>query len=462
MKKLFFTLCLLFSTLFFCACQSSEDPSEISVNPVTISADVAGSVYNVNLSSNTEWSASSTVNWIQVSPAMGEGTQVISVKVVENKGFDSRSGVISFVTSDGAAQASVSVQQDGVSPLLSVNTSQLNMAEGANDKKTFNITSNCEWSISNCPDWLSISATKGSNNATIEVTTVSFNNSPQPRSAKLSVKNHVNSATSEITVTQAAGLVANCNVQFTNLLAMSDAFVFDFSYGSAVSYFYTGDIEASEEGRYTDDEIIELLDTYFERYTPNDGYVISFPGLDETTDYIIYTVAFDKNGKRGELISKKVKTGTSYNEPYVNISDVEVYSDRWEWATTPSGYTYQYYQVTWVGTENSIPYYNNNDAIVAWFVHRAIKADTNGTTFSPIERATSWYRGRSSSDTHFQIVTWGTKRDGSFSYVINRERYYITSGAVNGSVASKNGVRVEVAYKSDFEFLKGAEVKKIN
>lgn len=437
--------------------------AKMDVSPESISAEESSVLTSATITSNTEWRASSSEAWVQISPATGEGNGVLNIQIQENKDFKERTATISVITLDGNAKGTINVSQKGVKPVLEVNTTSLNMTPDAKDKKSFDIISNCEWNISNCPDWLSLSALSGKGNATIEVQTNSFNNSPEGRSAKLLIKSNIDSKAVEVSITQAAGLVSNCNVEVQNVVVLSDAVAFNFKYGAAVSYYYVGYMEASEIGRLTDDEIIHILDTEFTRNTPADRYVISFPGLKENTDYFIYTIAFNKNGNRGELLRKDIRTGVSRNEPFVTISNVKINSNtnRWEWDTTPSGYTYQYYMWPMSGKYSELIYINDSDALVAWFFKNNIK--NYPTEFKAIDRGGRWSYPK--DDAYFQLVTWGTNRDGSFSDVINNQKYRATSSNVasqiNNNARSKTPKMIAVR-ESDFDKLKIEQIVKIS
>ena len=169
----------------------------------------------------------------------------------------------------------------------------------------------------------------------------------------------------EVKVTQKAGLVSNCEVELDDVVILSDAVAFNMTYGSSVSYFYVGYLDKSDAGRMTDDEIIEELDTEFVRYTPSDDYVLSFPNLESLHDYIIYTVAYDKNGKRGKLIGKEIRTKSGTNQPFASVGDVEYDASYWYWDIAIGAYSSKYYQWVMTGT-NTTNYWEKNNAIIAW------------------------------------------------------------------------------------------------
>ena len=66
---------------------------------------------SVNTNRDCSWSAQSTVGWIHLQPASGQGTGTITYRVDENNAFESRGGAIQ-VSSAGA----VSITQEGEPP----------------------------------------------------------------------------------------------------------------------------------------------------------------------------------------------------------------------------------------------------------------------------------------------------------------------------------------------------------
>lgn len=94
--------------------------------------------------------------------------------------------------------------------VFSVNENSISLKSDKGSSSSFQIVSNVEWSISGVPNWLEVSATKGSGNATISLKTLSENSSAtEDRKATLSISNEV-TKTTKIEVTQkAAGVIFN-------------------------------------------------------------------------------------------------------------------------------------------------------------------------------------------------------------------------------------------------------------
>lgn len=87
----------------------------ISVSPTTLSFESTSALSkSVVVSSNTQWSATSNVSWITVSPASDSATTVrnttVGVTVLDHTGTASRVGTITFLTDNGKV-ATVTVTQ---------------------------------------------------------------------------------------------------------------------------------------------------------------------------------------------------------------------------------------------------------------------------------------------------------------------------------------------------------------
>lgn len=438
-------MCVMSSIITSC---KKEEPSTLSVSTASINLTAAGGSQALSVSSNTNWTISGGESWLSVSPSSGSGNTSINLSATENKEFTPRNCTLTFSTVDGEASASVMVSQEATKLNFAVNVYELNFSEKEGDLQHLTITSNSDWRITGKPEWLDLSSSSGSGTSTINLTTNSFNNSSSARQETLIVT--ANGASVEVKVTQKAGLVAKCVVELDDIVILSDAVAFSLTYENSVSYYYVGYLDKSDAGRMTDDEIIEVLDTEFERYTPSDDLVLSFNDLKTVHDYIIYTVAYNKDGKRGDLIGKSIRTKSDTNQPFAYINDVTYDESNWYWETTIGAYSSKYYQ--WVMTgNNTTDYWDKVDAIVAW--RFAYNIGKYPDAFNSIVQSGSWYRTRKSNERYIQIVTWGVDSSGNFAGVINNDKRYIKNTSspslvpANSLSRSKNSSSKVVAVK---------------
>lgn len=418
-------LTMLLACVSFQNCSSGDDePSSVSVSTSSVNMGPGSGSQPLSITSNSNWNISGGASWLSVTPSSGSGNSSVTLTVTENKDFTSRNCTLNISTADGNASASVIVTQEAAELALSVDVFELNFSEKEGDIQSLSITSNANWTITGKPEWLDLSSTSGSGNASIKLTTNSFNNSSSERQQTLVVT--ANGTSIEVKVTQKAGLSGNCTVQLGNIITLSDAVAFSFDYGSSVSYFHVGYLDKSDIGRMTEDEIITVLATKFERYTPSDDYVISFNNLTSLHDYVIYTIAYNKDGKRGELLSKNIRTKSGTNQANAYVDNVAYDNSYWYWDTKIGPYASKYYQWVMTGT-GTTDYWKKSDAIVAWRFAQNIEKYPD--SFKAIVQDGSWYREREYSERYIQIVTWGVDSSGDFAGVITNERRYISSSS---------------------------------
>lgn len=298
---------------------------------------------------------------------------------------------------------------------LTVDVAEINIpADGAS--KTFRITSNGKWTISGNQAWLQVTPSVGSGNAVV-VVAATENTSVNGRECLLSVET-VDGIKQTVRVSQAGNKASDCVVAPNTIVVLSDGFAFDYTYGKNVSYYYTKAFTPSKVDRMTEEEIVRAIsEDDSNRNTPNDGYVTSWQELPANLDVAVFTLAYDKTGKRGELVRTDIKTKSDRNQPVAYISDVKYSDTSWMWSTQPNGYTKMYYM--WLITNVNL--LNSTDAAVAWFFNDAMsKSASDASINTPISGPDSWTATRSSNI--FHAVTWAVDVNNEFSGLIERVR----------------------------------------
>lgn len=140
--------------------------SRLTVNPTIIeTVDNSGRTYNIVVSSNTEWTVDTYPDWCTLSQYSGTGDATIVMTLPTNTG-DTRTGAITYSTTDNVASASTAVIQQGISSELSVIPSN-NSLTYSSQTLTLTLTSNTDWVLDSYPNWIVPSITSGSGNATI-------------------------------------------------------------------------------------------------------------------------------------------------------------------------------------------------------------------------------------------------------------------------------------------------------
>lgn len=140
----------------------------LGVSPASLSFPSAGGTIPVSVTSNTTWTASESLSWLSLSTSGGTNSGTVNVTCTVNTDTAARSGVITF-SGIGALTQTVAVTQQGASLFMSVAPASLTFT-ALSGSQNLSITSNTSWTLSESLDWLSLSATSGSNNGAIVVT----------------------------------------------------------------------------------------------------------------------------------------------------------------------------------------------------------------------------------------------------------------------------------------------------
>lgn len=198
MKKLLTALAALAAAAFLFSCEK-EKVIELSVSPVAVNFDVQGGSQSVTVSCNDNWTASTTADWITLSPSAGEGNGSLGISVSANPLFDARESTVTVKA--GTLTQTVKVGQLGLAPDMKVAPETIE-ASPAGESVTVSITANVDWQVS-IPEsitWITADVTSGSNDGTVNLT-IAPNASLETRSAAVAINGAMNLSKS-ITVTQ--------------------------------------------------------------------------------------------------------------------------------------------------------------------------------------------------------------------------------------------------------------------
>lgn len=84
---------------------------QLNVSNSTVSLDETASSTTINVTANINWTASSSQNWISVSPTSGSGNGSINISVSANTSTNPRSGTLTVT--GGSLSRTISINQDG-------------------------------------------------------------------------------------------------------------------------------------------------------------------------------------------------------------------------------------------------------------------------------------------------------------------------------------------------------------
>ena len=381
------------------------------ISPVNLTSEGTSVSTGISVTAeHTDWAFETSDNWLHAS----KSGNTLSVSADKNQSTSSRSGQITiYATENRSLSYMLNVTQEGEMPYIKANgNTEAALQFGANGgiayKQTVRITSNVSWSINNVPSWLSVSPTNGNGEVTLDVYPKTDNNAEDSeRSVQLILSAGDTRAT--ITVSQDTDLDSRASVVPTNIITLYNGIAFDYKFGGSVSYYYRGYMERSAVASMTDAEIIEVLEENFPRFTQNDNEVGVFDGLDEGKAYMVYTVGYNKEGKRGKLEKTEVSTKTlKNNEAMAWISDPTNDGSYWHWTVTKSATCYSYYMIT----TDDLDFATSADVYQAWMIDYYIRTKQT----SEYVNGGDWQQRKNGS--LIAVMTWGLDKQENFANAI--------------------------------------------
>jgi hypothetical protein len=221
MKRIIILFLAVFTGLMITSsCSKDEvasDTPTLSVNPENVSATTAAGSYTVNITSNVSWTATSSETWCSITPASGDGNGTLTIIVAANTAIETRTATVTVKA--GALTKTVTVTQLGATPVLSVNTTEINVPASATDS-TIYITSNLAWTATSNETWCLITPTSGNGSGTLTIT-VAENTAIETRTATITIT--AGTLTGNVTVTQDATSI----VEFTFTPFWSNRIIFN-------------------------------------------------------------------------------------------------------------------------------------------------------------------------------------------------------------------------------------------
>lgn len=361
----------------------------------------------VTVNASVNWDYTVSKDWAEVSR---EGN-TLSVSVEANNSPEARSCELVITSKDKDKSDVVKITQETSLVTISSDVSELNFSSYEGAFQMLSLKSNGDWQVTRVPDWLRPFVSKGNGNKSLSFSALSENKSSNPRKGTVTISTVDQEL--NVTVCQYGAAATACCVRPKHVTTLSNGIAFDMDYSQAgnVAHYYRGYLEASRAGIMTNDEIINTLKYEFQRHLPSDDEVADFSGLKANTKYIIYTLAYNMDGKRGELISTEITTNPSVaNEPCGWIGDITYSNSYWYWSITKSATCYTYYMMS---TENK-EIAESSDVLQAWWLEDAVRRNQASEYFNggdwQMERCANvvavWTRGSSVNGTLAGKIDW--------------------------------------------------------
>lgn len=153
-----------------------EAEPELTVNTSELEFDAVGGNADISFTTNKDWTITTDASlWLEISSKSGNAGKddiTVNIKCYENTLYQPRTGNITI--SAGGLTKTIKVTQAAAIKVikLEVSTTSLSVA-GQGGTTSFTVTCNDNWTITEIPDWLTLSKTSGTENAssvTVNVT----------------------------------------------------------------------------------------------------------------------------------------------------------------------------------------------------------------------------------------------------------------------------------------------------
>lgn len=351
----------------------------LTISTSSVSFDPEGGSQTIQVTSNAAWNVSGNPSWLTVNPSSatvsesGSESKIVTMTIIENSTNAERTCTLSFTTTDGKANATLTVTQGKPVPVITVNgTSEgehtfpgvFDSGKSGIDYKTvFKIKSNIQWTLSGKEDWLNVSSISGNGDVDLTIYPSSENPSDKARKATITLSGEGVSVT--ITVIQEQGK-SLCYVIPTNEVALYDRFCWEYTATSNANSFQYIILSEREYNRLRDDELLEEVKKE-EVLKYVDGW-LSMTGKDShdnritsNSTYYFISLATDKEGKYGALQKIKMTTPEYLNanqDAYVSFSNFENSSYQFLFDATKEGFCDTYHIIYGIDDEyhNSVVY----------------------------------------------------------------------------------------------------------
>lgn len=176
----------------------TQNAANLTADTKTLEYSQGGGSYLLKINSEVAWTASTSYDWIDVSPANGvAGDADVTISTTPNWGSKSRTGSVVFYISNNK-YASIVIKQDGVK--LTTIVDDLTF-RALGDTKTVEVEANISWKVLSKPSWISIDP-ESADGSTVMTITAGNNSEATNRTGIIKLGNDGITQTAEISVSQ--------------------------------------------------------------------------------------------------------------------------------------------------------------------------------------------------------------------------------------------------------------------
>lgn len=146
----------------------SSDMLTVSAGSMQVESS-EGSTASFNITSNVNWTITSSQPWLTASTNSGNGNSTIQLTATANPDASERTATVTVT--NGTIQRQITVVQAAKpSGTLTVSSTQIEIAGISGSQATFTITSNTSWLVSCSDSWVTLTGNSGSGNGTVTIT----------------------------------------------------------------------------------------------------------------------------------------------------------------------------------------------------------------------------------------------------------------------------------------------------
>lgn len=449
-------LMALLAATFAASCSSSDDPEPtLSVSPTSLQFEATGNgSANVDVQSNTKWTMTTTESWLSLSQRQGSGNATVEINVAEdNPEPVSRTAEIT-VTAGDLIKTIRATQKAGLSLSVSPSDPQLSADKGAS--VNFEITTNSSWSISGIPEWISLTATQGTGNTSITITTTEKNFSEKERTAELTVS--AGNKTAKVKVIQAPSF-ADIHVNTANEITMSDGWYADLVFDKNVLGYHEAYYQEYALSVKTEEDIYNEVLEETSQSAKETAYAV---GSDFTPgkNYIYCCIPYTGDGKSrkyGPMLIKRFTTKSSSN--YCDALVTAKYSyPYWRCNISKQKRCHHYYRL--LAVNESADFFNIFPSILlAKEINEWINDKVNHPNYDYYLNDGTTNYTKESDEYSFLIWTWGVDDNNEFSGNISKA--YASTGSNAKTKKNVKFIAPQGASKAkSFKKPKTAEIEK--
>ena len=144
----------------------TQKAANVTLETTTLTFENTAGAYEVKLTSEAAWTATTSQSWIEVSPASGNaGSSTLVIAAIENTSISERTGYV-YINIGGKKVVEIPIRQRGL--YIEFAETSLRFIPEEQEQK-IRINSNTSWVIESHPEWMSITPMSGANSQDITI-----------------------------------------------------------------------------------------------------------------------------------------------------------------------------------------------------------------------------------------------------------------------------------------------------